>query len=145
MEDPMRSSPSPSSGSGLILLIGSQSERPGELPWPALAALSAADAILHDGDVDPRTLDLVPRGRLVERAPAVAARAYKLAQEGWRVVWLMAGDPAGSPERLADAAGLLAAGVAVGTIAGFSPSPPAAPGEAPAPQPFATALNGLAG
>lgn len=141
----MRSSP-PSSpaGFGLVLLIGSDPARPGELAWPALAALTAADAVLHDGDVSPLTLDLVPRGCLIEPTRDVA-RAQKLAREGWRVVWLVSGDPARSPEKLALATRLAAAGIIVRTIAGDSDPAAAAQGAAPAPQPFATALNGLAG
>ncbi len=137
----MRSSPSlPPGGPGLVFLIGSDPDRPGELTWPALAALAAADAVLHDGDVDPLTLALAPRGCLVEPAPGDIARARKLAQEGWRVVWLVAGDPARSPEKFA-----AASGIAVRTIAGIAGGEPATLAACPAPQPFATPLNGLAG
>jgi uroporphyrin-III C-methyltransferase len=137
---------------GSVFLIGSDPQRPGELSWPALAALAAADAVLHDGAVDPGTLALVPRRVLVEPVPGDIARVGKLAGEGWRVVWLVSGDPARSPAHRADAERLREAGIATHTIAGFlycdevavlgAALPPAG---AVAPQPLATALNGLAG
>lgn len=152
----MGSSPSAASGlpsnAGSVFLIGSDPERPGELSWPALAALAAADAVLHDGEVDPDTLALVPRRVLVEPVPGDIARVGKLAGEGWRVVWLVNGDPARSPRRRADAERLREAGIATHTIAGFLHCDESAvfgaaipPAGAVAPQPLATALNGLAG
>ncbi len=152
----MRSSPiTPAgirAGAGLVFLIGSNPDRPGELSWPALAALAAADAVVHDGGVDPDTLALVPHGCFVEGVPADIARVRKLAGEGWRVVWLVVGDPANSAAKLTDADRLAEAGIAVRTIASLcSPGPDASDptvdirGDALAPQSYATALNGLAG
>ena len=137
---------------GPVLLVGSDPGRPGELSWPALAALAAADVVLHDGAVDPGTLALVPGRALVEPAPGDLSRVGKLAGEGWRVVWLVSGDPASLPARRADAERLKARGIATHTIAGFPDcdgetlftAATAAAGIA-APQPYATALNGLAG
>jgi siroheme synthase len=150
----MRSSPlascSAQPAAGLVFLIGSDPDRPGQLPWPARAALAAADAVLHDGDVDPGTLALAPRGCLVELAPEDTARAQKLASEGWHLVWLVAGDPASSPASLDRAERLAAAGITTHTIAGLPSrrtklAAATCAGAATAPQFLATALNGLAG
>jgi hypothetical protein len=149
---------------GLVFLIGSNPEQPGELSWPALAALAAADAVVHDEDVDPETLALVPRRCFVEAVPRDFSRVRKLASEGWRVVWLIVGDPPSSLVELADAEPLAAApGITIRTMASlWSPGPgPGSPGPGspgpdssgqigsrgtiPAPQSLATALNGLAG
>lgn len=132
--------PSLAPAAGLVLFIGTGSEG---AAWPALAALGAADAVLHDGAIDPRSLAAVPQKAFVE---AVAAgqgggRAQKLAAEGWHVVRLVAGDPADSPALLGEAEELAAAGLAIRFFA--SPRGPTRP--VPLPQPFATALNGLAG
>jgi uroporphyrin-III C-methyltransferase len=147
-----RAAAGPRTDAGSVFLIGSDPERPGELAWPALAALAAADAVLHDGEVDRDTLALVPRRVLVEPVPGDIARVGKLAGEGWRVVWLVNGDPARSPRRRADAERLRDAGIATHTIAGFLHCDEEAvfgaairPAGAVAPQPLATALNGLAG
>jgi uroporphyrin-III C-methyltransferase len=137
--------------SGLLFLIGLNPDRPGELSWPALAALMAADAVVHDADVDPDTLALVPSRCFVEAAPVDIARVRKLASEGWRVVWLVVGDPAKSLATLANAERLAEAGITIRTIAslwsggpdGFGPI--GSLGDTPVPQSFATALNGLAG
>ena len=152
----MDSLPSAAAGrraaAGSVLLVQADPARPGELSWPALAALAAADAVLHDRAVDPDTLALVPGRVLVEPMPFDLARVGKLAGEGWRVVWLASGDPARSPERRAAAERLRQAGIATETFAGFLPGDdgdriegsPRAIGVV-APQPLATALNGLAG
>jgi siroheme synthase len=146
MDQPSSAPSGPRSAAGLVFLLGSDPARPGTLSWPARAALAAADAVLHDGAVDPATLALVPRRILVEALPGDLARVEKLAGEGWRVVWLVSGDPARSPARRADAERLHAAGIATRTLAGFLPGDDRfAEGVAAAPQPLATALNGLAG
>jgi uroporphyrin-III C-methyltransferase len=140
------------SDAGSVFLIGSDPERPGALSWPALAALAAADVVLHDGAADPATLALVPRRVLVEAAAGDIGRVSKLAGEGWRVVWLVSGDPANSPARRVAAERLREAGIATHTIAGFLHceeravfAAAAATAGPVAPQPLATALNGLAG
>lgn len=127
---------------GLVLFLGTGGE---ETAWPALAVLGAADAVLHDGAVAAPRLAAVPQRVFVE---AIAAgqgggRARKLAAEGWHVVRLVAGDPAGSPALLREAEELAAAGIAIRFFASLRS--PAAPLPVPAPQPLATALNGLAG
>lgn len=136
---------------GLVFLIGCDPNRPGELSWPAQAALAAADAVVHDGSVDPSTLALVPPRCFVEAVPGDVARVGKLAAEGWRVVWLVVGAPAVSLGALVDAERLADAGVSVSTIAGLpgdgrtGDRPGAGLDATLAPQSFATALNGLAG
>lgn len=149
-----QSPPAPSDGranAGLVFLIGCNPDRPGELSWPARAALAAADAVVHDGNVDPASLALVPRHCFVEAAPGDVARVRKLAGEGWRVVWLVVGDPSISLATLADAERLAQAGITIGTIASLpggsrdDERPDASLDAALAPQSFATALNGLAG
>jgi siroheme synthase len=152
MGSPTKAAAAPRSAAGSVFLIGLDPKRPGELSWPALAALAAADAVLHDGAVDPGTLNFVPRHVLVERLPGDIARIGKLAGEGWRVVWLVSGDPASSSMYRSGAERLRKAGIATHTIAGFlscdddavfGAALPSA--GAVAPQPLATAFNGLAG
>ncbi|MGH7112006.1 MAG: hypothetical protein ACREFK_16455 [Stellaceae bacterium] len=127
---------------GLVLFLGSGSE---EAAWPARAVLGAADAILHDGMVAAPSLAVIPQRVFVETIAAGqgGGRAKKLAAEGWHVVRLVAGDPAGSPALLREAEELVAAGITIRFFAG--PRAPADPLPVPVPQPFATALNGLAG
>lgn len=138
-------------GDGLVFLIGSNPDQPDKLSWPALAALAAADAVVHDGDISPETLALVPPRCFVEAIPGDIGRVRKLAGDGWRVVWLVAGDPANSPAKLAEAERLAEAGIAVRTIASpwtsaaDSLSPRVGLGNASAPQYLASALTGLAG
>ncbi len=149
------------SDAGVVFFIGSDPARPGDLPWPALAALAAADAVLHDGDIDPRTLALIPQRCFIERVEgggagatgenAVNARVRKLAGEGWRVVRLAVADPAGPSADFVEAEGLAADGFVTCTIAALSERRPAMLGPASArggtagPQPLGTGLNGLAG
>jgi hypothetical protein len=123
---PPRSAPP---AAGLVLFIAAEGEA---AAWPALAALGAADAVLHDKAIDLRSL----------AAGAGGGRAKKLAAEGWRVVRLIAGEST-APVLRAEAEELAAAGLAIRFLSG--PRAPAPPLPVPAPQPFATALNGLAG
>lgn len=135
---------------GCIFLIRSDSACPRSLAAPARDALATADAVLHDGDIDPGILALVRRGAFVEpiagadefgpgRSAAIA-RAGKLASEGWRVVWIGSGDAARRPADFAAVAGTaiqvctdVCAHEATRSILGRGP------------QPLATAFNGLAG
>ncbi|MGH7045765.1 MAG: hypothetical protein ACREE2_05165 [Stellaceae bacterium] len=143
--------PATLSNAGLVFLIGLDPERPGELSWPALAALAAADAVLHDATIAADTLSLVPGRCFVEALGDDVARVGKLALEGWRVVWLVAGDAATWPGALVEAEHLAAAGIAIGTIASVAATgrdgATAIAGRTSraSPQSFATALNGLAG
>lgn len=101
----------PGTACGCIFLIRSDPAHAHLLGRPARAALAAADSVLHDNDVDPRILALVPHGAFVEpvasdsdctpaKSPAIA-RARKLASEGWRVVWLVSDDDRHPPAALA--------------------------------------------
>jgi hypothetical protein len=135
---------------GCIFLIRSDSACPQSLAAPERDALAAADAVLHEGDIDPGILALVRRGVFVEpvasvdeRAPgrsAAIARAGKLASEGWRVVWIGSDDTACSPADFAAAAGMA---IQVCTDACAHRETRSNLGHGP--QPLATAFNGLAG
>jgi hypothetical protein len=120
---------------------------PGETARPAIRAITAAEVVFHEDEVDAEILAHVPRSVLVEpiAADAVAKdlgidRARKLAAEGWRVVWLVAGDPAPPAADFAEA-GIVESG------AEFSARATRIFVVAGAYQPhlLATALNGLAG
>jgi siroheme synthase len=140
---------SPGTACGCIFLIRSDPAHAHLLAQPARAALAAADSVLHDDDVDPRILALVPHGAFVEpvasdsdctpaKSPAIA-RARKLASEGWRVVWLVSDDD-GHPS----------AALAVGGTVHVCTDVCAHESQAAAvngrgPKPLATAFNGLAG
>lgn len=140
---------SPGRACGCIFLLRSDPAHAHRLARPARAALAAADSVLHDDNVDPRILALVPHGAFVEPvacgtdcAPAQSAaiaRARKLASEGWRVVWLVSDDDRSPPAALA-------AGGAIHVCSdscAHEPQPAMADGRGP--QPLATAFNGLAG
>jgi hypothetical protein len=133
------------SGPAPVVVIGSERSCFGEMPEPERSALAAADVVLHEPDVAPSILSLVKRGAFVEpvaanghplltRASGIA-RARKLASEGWRVVWLVAGDTEPLSADFAEA-GLVVAGCAAADAF-------VASGRGP--HLFATALNGLAG
>lgn len=132
----------------LVVFIGCDPAYPGELPWPARAALEVADVVLYDRDVASATLALVPSRCFAEPMPPDAgegaglARAGKLAGEGWRVVRLVVGDPAASASAVGETERLAAAGIATRTLSGAVGG---SAGNLPGPQPLATALNGLAG
>lgn len=135
--------PNPASPvAGLVLFITAENE--GVIAWPALAALASADAILHDGTLDPQCRAALPRTAFVEAIAAGAAggRAKKLAAEGWHVVRLV-GNPTDSPALRAEAEELAAAGIAIRCFSG--PLDPGRPLPVPVPRPFAGAPNGLAG
>jgi siroheme synthase len=140
---------SPGTACGCIFLIRSDPAHAHLLGRPARAALAAADSVLHDDDVDPRILALVPHGAFVEpvasdsdctpaKSPAIA-RARKLASEGWRVVWLVSDDDRHPPVALA-------AGSTIHVCTDVCVhEPQAAAVNAHGPKPLATAFNGLAG
>jgi uroporphyrin-III C-methyltransferase len=89
---------------GHVWLVGAGPGDPGLLTLHALAALDAADAVVHDALIDSRVLELVRAGASVERAgkrggaPSVpqdeiSRRLIALARAGKRVVRLKGGDP----------------------------------------------------
>jgi uroporphyrin-III C-methyltransferase len=89
---------------GHVWLVGAGPGDPGLLTLQALAALDAADVVVHDALIDPRVLKLVRAGASIERAgkrggaPSVpqdeiSRRLIVLARAGKRVVRLKGGDP----------------------------------------------------
>lgn len=154
-KDPIRPGPLARSAAlpadaGCIFLIRLDIARPESLAAPARDALAAADAVLHDADIDPGILDLVRRSAFIEPVSAAGqpaparsaaiARAVKLAAEGWRVVWIGSGDRASSPADFAAAAGTA---IQVCTDVCIHEATRSTLGRGP--QPLATAFNGLAG
>jgi hypothetical protein len=128
-----------------VVVIESVSSGSGEIPAPQRSALAAADVVLHEENVDPAALAFVARGAFVEpvvanghamlaRASAIA-RARKLASEGWRVVWLAAGDANHLALDFAKAGIASGDGAAAGAFVASGREPHL----------LATALNGLAG
>ena len=130
-----------------IFLIVTDPEEPSKVPWPAQAILHAADAVLYDGAIDNRVLELASPNCFREKVsaqpataglqhPAELARIRQLAGEGWRLVRLVAGDASAA----AEVNRLEAAGVRVRVFSG-----PTRAADRLRPQVFPTALNGLAG
>lgn len=89
---------------GHVWLVGAGPGDPGLLTLQALAALDAADVVVHDALVDPRVLALARNGAIVERAgkrggapsmpqDEISRRLIALARAGKRVVRLKGGDP----------------------------------------------------
>lgn len=128
-----------------VVVIGCEPVACRAMPASERLALAGADAVLCETGIDAAILALAPHGALVEAVMAnghpalprvsAIARAAKLASEGWRVVWLAAGDAR------AVALDLTAAGVAVGdrSTPGIDATRPYEP------RSLATAMNGLAG
>jgi siroheme synthase len=128
-----------------IVFVGCDPRVPAALSWPARAALDAADAVLYDREVADATLALLPARCFAEQVAggeAAVARAANLARDGWRVVRLLAADPATAAAALAEQDRLSRVGVDSHTLSGTAGG---VAGQANAPQPLATALNGLAG
>lgn len=89
---------------GHVWLVGAGPGDPGLLTLAALAALDAADVVVHDALIDPRVLALARAGAAVERAgkrggapsmpqDEISRRLIALARSGKRVVRLKGGDP----------------------------------------------------
>ncbi len=130
-----------------IFLIVADPEEPSRVPWPAQAILHAADAVLYDGAIDNRVLELASPNCFREKLsvqpdgsglhhPAELVRIRQLAGQGWRLVRLVAGDASAA----AEVTRLEAAGVRVRVLSG-----PTRAADRPRPELFPTALNGLAG
>jgi len=130
-----------------IFLIVTDPEEPSRVPWPAEAILRSADAVLYDGEIDNRVLELASLNCFREKLsvqpaasgrqnPAELARIRQLASEGWRLVRLVAGNVSAA----AEVKRLEAAGVRVRVLSG-----PTRDADRPRPELFPTALNGLAG
>lgn len=82
---------------GSAWLIGAGDGDPSNLSQLAVRALSAADAVIHDPGIPQQILDFVRPLRYCEAVAADQAveRAVKLAQDGWRAVYLVKGSDAG--------------------------------------------------
>ena len=127
-----------------IVFVGCQKQVPGALSWPARAALEAADAVLYDRGVPIETLELLPARSFAEPvagAEAAVARATRLAQDGWRVVRLVAGDPAADADARAAPDRLAGIGIDARVLSGVG----AAAHDPSALRSPDAALNGLAG
>jgi precorrin-4 methylase len=89
----------PAFAPGEVWLVGAGSEDPGLLSPAAAQALGAADAVVFDSWIDPALLELAPAGCYLEARDrrtgdgGAIRRCIELAQQGWRVVRLMDGDP----------------------------------------------------
>jgi siroheme synthase len=79
---------------GSVWLVGAGDGDPRKLSPLALTALSTADAVIHDFGLAPEILDLVkaPRYREAAAGDQAIRRTIKLAEDGWRVVLLVAGN-----------------------------------------------------
>ncbi|MGP8231172.1 MAG: NAD(P)-dependent oxidoreductase [Methylovirgula sp.] len=103
---------------GMIALIGITSADPELLTLKALRLLQAADVIFHDKAVAPSIVEIARRESakiIVNAADDIPARMIARAQEGARIVWLVAGDLSRF-----DAAAFQAAGCKVEIIPGAS-------------------------
>ena len=89
---------------GRVILVGAGPGDPGLLTVRAVAALKAADVVVHDGLIDPRVLDIAPpaaqrisvaKSRARHTLPQEAINALIVAHEkaGSVVVRLKGGDP----------------------------------------------------
>lgn len=78
---------------GSVWLVGAGTGDPHHLSPLAAHALGTADAVIHDLEVAEEIFDLVkPRYREAAAPPRAIERSIKLAQDGWRVVHLVAGN-----------------------------------------------------
>ena len=79
---------------GSVWLVSAGDGDPRHLSPLGAHALSTADAVIHDPGIPDEMLNLVKLPRYCEAAAPGRAieRSVKLAQDGWRVVHLVAGD-----------------------------------------------------
>lgn len=121
----------PAFEAGSVWLVGAGPGDPGLLTLQALAALSEADAVVHDALVDARVLGWVRPGAVVEdmgkragrpspRQPEITARLVAHARAGRRVVRLKGGDPFVFGRGAEEAEALTAAGVPVRVVPGVT-------------------------
>ena len=79
---------------GSVWLVSAGDGDPRHLSMLGIHALGTADAIIHDVGIPDEMLNLVrlPRYREAAAPERAIERSIKLAQDGWRVVHLVAGD-----------------------------------------------------
>ena len=79
---------------GSVWLVSAGDGDPGHLSPLAEHAISTADAAIHDPEIPGEILDLVKPPRYREAAVKERAieRSIKLAQDGWRVAYILGGD-----------------------------------------------------
>jgi len=94
---------------GKIYLMGAGPEDPDLLTLQAVRVLRSAEVVLHDEEVAPRMLDLVPVSAQIRsvdklavlsgnRQERIRALLISAARDGHQVVRLTAADPVSSPE-----------------------------------------------
>ena len=116
---------------GRVILVGAGPGDPGLLTVRAVAALAAADVVVHDGLIDPTILDLAPdgarrisvakrRSRHTLPQDAINALLVAEAQAGCVVVRLKGGDPFVFGRGGEEVAAVRAAGLLVEVIPGIS-------------------------
>jgi uroporphyrin-III C-methyltransferase len=81
--------------SGSVWLVGAGAGNPRQFSALALHALGTADAVIHDPGVAREILELVrpPCYREAALPTEAIQRSVKLAQDGWRIVRLVEGNP----------------------------------------------------
>ncbi|MBC7985618.1 MAG: uroporphyrinogen-III C-methyltransferase, partial [Sphingomonadaceae bacterium] len=116
---------------GRVILVGAGPGDPELLTLRAARALSEADLVVHDGLVDDRVLDLVPRetplisvakrrSRHTLPQPGINELLIEKARAGLTVVRLKGGDPLIFGRGGEEAEALRAAGLAVEIVPGVS-------------------------
>jgi uroporphyrin-III C-methyltransferase len=110
---------------GSIWLVGAGPGDPGLLSWLAVHALRTADAVVYDPAIEPEILatigdDCFRQAAGPDRGGAIR-RCIKLAQDGWRVVRLVSGDPFERRDAVAEATAIAEAGLPFRVVPAVSP------------------------
>jgi len=124
---------------GKIYLMGAGLGDPDLLTLQAVRVLRSAEVVLHDEEIPPQMLDLVPASaqvRSVDRLGVLSGnkqeRIHSLlisaARDGHQVVWLKAGDPLLSPEVDQEAQVIAETGIEYEVISGAASALRAAAG-----------------
>ncbi|HEY0525782.1 MAG TPA: SAM-dependent methyltransferase [Stellaceae bacterium] len=110
---------------GSIWLVGAGPGDPGLLSWLAVHALRTADAVVYDPAIEPEILatigdDCFRQAAGPDRGGAIR-RCIKLAQDGWRVVRLVSGDPFERRDAVAEATAIAEAELPFRVVPAVSP------------------------
>jgi len=91
---PSVETPLPELAYGSVWLVSAIDGDPRDLSPMGIHALTTADAVIHDPGIPSAVLELVqpPRYREAAAPGQAIERSIKLAQDGWRVVQLVAGN-----------------------------------------------------